>query len=160
MNIIALIGSVASIIGAIISIIQSKQAKKAKEASIAAQEATEKVRDKISLNIQYESLVIFKNECDKFCRFLQNASIGRNAQGKKPNYVENELESFLTLFNTTISNTLAQDRERLEDTYELLKSKRESLSLDNKILIQNLLDDVRILSRLVGGIINSYKLSS
>lgn len=84
--------TIASVIGAVISFRQSKEAKKAKDASVAAQEATEEARDRFFHNIQFEGMESFVKDCEKFCRFLQEASTGRNAQGKKDNYVENELE--------------------------------------------------------------------
>lgn len=85
LDITGIIGAIASVIGAVISFRQSKEAKKAKNASVAAQEATEEARDRFFHNIQFEGMESFVKDCEKFCRFLQEASTGRNAQGKKDN---------------------------------------------------------------------------
>ena len=100
----------------------------------------------------------FVKDCEKFCRFLQEASTGRNAQGKKDNYVENELESFLTKFNLAISNTSDEVREQLEQQYLFMNEKRNSVKTGDKNTILPLLDEARILTRSIADIQMKNKL--
>jgi hypothetical protein len=158
LDITGIIGAIASVIGAVISFRQSKEAKKAKDASVAAQEATEEARDRFFHNIQFEGMESFVKDCEKFCRFLQEASTGRNAQGKKDNYVENELESFLTKFNLAISNTSDEVREQLEQQYLFMNEKRNSVKTGDKNTILPLLDEARILTRSIADIQMKNKL--
>lgn len=150
-EIVGLLGTVASIIGAIVSLCQSKKA-------ISAKEATEAARDKFFQNIQHEDFVIFQKECDKFCRLLQQASTGKDSKGKKENYVENELESFLTKFNPVISNTSDNVRKELEGLFESMKAKRCQVKTNDKDSILILLDDARKLTRCITDIQMKNKL--
>ena len=151
-SIVSIIGGVASIIGAYLSYRQSKEAQK-------AQEATEAARDKIFQNIQYEDFASFQKECSKFEIFLLKASKGRDLQGKSEDYVEDELEGFLTKFNVEISKTSGEDRDELQKRYSTLCSKRNTVGANDRNAILGLLDDVRKLSRSVADIQMKNKLS-
>ena len=151
-SIVSIIGGVASIIGAYLSYRQSKEAQK-------AQEATEAARDKIFQNIQYEDFASFQKECSKFEIFLLKASKGRDLQGKSEDYVEDELEWFLTKFNVEISKTSGEDRDELQKRYSTLCSKRNTVGANDRNAILGLLDDVRKLSRSVADIQMKNKLS-
>jgi hypothetical protein len=158
-GIVSIIGGIASIIGAAISIWQSFQAKKAKDASVAAQEATEVARDKILQNIQYENFVSFQKECEKFGIFLHKASKNSSLQGKSANYVEDELEKFVTSFNVEITKTKGADRDCLMECYNTLTAKRGTVAAGNRENILALLDDVRTLTRKVADLQMKNKLS-
>ena len=158
-GIVSIIGGVASIIGAYLSYKQSKEAKKAQESTEAAKEATEAVRDKIFQNIQYENFASFHMECSKFESFLLKASKGKDLQGKSEDYVEDELEKFLTRFNVEISKTAGGDRDELQGQYDTLCSKRSKVNANDRNAILGLLDDVRKLSRSVADIQMKNKLS-
>ncbi len=150
-EIVGLLGAAASVIGAIVSLYQSKKA-------ISAKEATEAARDKFFQNIQHENFVTFKKECDKFCRVLQQAWTGKDSKGKQQNYVEKELDSFLTTFNTAISNTSGNVRKALERLYEKMKSNRGKIKTEDKNSICDLLDNARELSRCIADIQMNNKL--
>ena len=107
LGIVSIKGGVASVIGAYLSYRQSKEAKK-------AQEATEAARDKIFQNIQYEDFASFQKDCSKFESFLLKASKGKDLQGKSEDYVEDELEGFLTKFNVEISKSSGEERDELQ----------------------------------------------
>ena len=158
-GIVSIIGGVASIIGAYLSYRQSMEAQKAKEATEAAREATEAARDKIFQNIQYEDFASFQKDCGKFESFLLKASKGKDLQGKSEDYVEDELEGFLTKFNVEISKTSGDEREELQRQYNTMCSKRYTVSANDRKAILELLDDVRILSRSVADIQIKNKLS-
>lgn len=158
-GIVSIIGGVASIIGAYLSYRQSKEAKKAQEATEAAKDATEAARDKIFQNIQYEDFASFLKDCGKFENFLLKASKVRDLQGKSKDYVEDELESFLTRFNVEISKTSDEDRDELQGRYSTLCSKRNTVNASDRNAILVLLDDVRKLSRSVADIQMKNKLS-
>ena len=158
LDVAGFIGTIASVVGAVISFRQSKEAKIAKDASVAAQRATEEARERFFHNIQFVRMESFVKDCDKFCRFLQDASTGKNAQGKKDNYVENELESFLTKFNMAISSTSDVVREKLEQKYVSINDKRNSVKTGDKHTILPLLDEVRILTRSVADLQMKNKL--
>lgn len=158
-GIISIIGGVASIIGACFSYWQCKEAQKAKEATEAAKEATEAARDKIFQNIQYEDFASFQKDCSKFEFFLLKASKGKDLQGKSEDYVEDELEGFLTKFNVEISKTSGKEREELQNRYSTLCSKRNSVDANDRNAVLELLDDVRKLSRSVADIQMKNKLS-
>lgn len=157
--IIGIIGAAASIIGAVISHKQSKEAIKAKDASVAAKEATEAARDKIFQNIQYEEFTQFQKECEKFVRFLHNACKSNTQQGKSDNYVEDELEKFVSCFNVEITKTTGEDRECLMEIYNSLAAKRGSVDAGNRGNILALLDDVRVLARKVADLQMKNKMS-
>ena len=157
--IIGVIGAVASIIGAIISHKQSKEAVKAKEASVAAKEATEAARDKIFQNIQYEDFAQFQKECEKFGIFLHKASKNSSLQGKSTDYVEDELEKFVTSFNVEITKTKGADRDCLMECYNTLTAKRGTVAAGNRNNILGILDDVRSLTRKVADLQMKNKMS-
>lgn len=159
MDWISIIGGIASVVGAVISIWQCCQAEKAKEASEAAQKATEAARDKIFQNIQYEGFASFQNECGKFEVFLQKASKGKGSQGKSADYVEDELEAFITKFNVEVSKTYGEERKKMQTQYEALCSKRNTVGAGNRNAILLLLDDVRCLKRFIADIQMKNKLS-
>ena len=152
MDFVGIIGGTASVIGAFISSWQCRKAKKAKE-------ATEAARDKIFQNIQYEEFATFQKDCGKLERFLHQASKGKDLQGKSEDYIEDELESFITKFNVEISKTSGGEREELQKQYEALCAKRNTVSAGNRVAILALLDDVRKLSRCVADIQMKNKLS-
>ncbi len=158
-GIVSIIGGVASIIGAYLSYRQSKEAQKAQEATEAAKEATEAARDKIFQNIQYEDFTSFQKDCGKFEIFLLKASKGKDLQGKSEDYVEDELEGFLTKFNVEISKTTGEERDELQRRYSTLCSKRNTVEANDRNAILGLLDDVRKLSRIVADIQMKNKLS-
>ena len=143
---------IASIIGAYVSYKQSKEAIKAKKATEAAQ-------DRIFQNIQFGDFALFQKECERFCRLLQQASVGKDAQGKKENYVENELETFLTKFNGIISNSTGDIRIELEGKYELLKQMRNLVETKDIGSILKLLDEARELSRCIADVQMKNKLN-
>lgn len=157
--IIGIIGAVASIVGAVISHKQSKEAIKAKDASVAAKDATEAARDKIFQNIQYEEFARFQKECEKFGIFLHKASKGNALQGKSANYVEDELEKFVTSFNVEITKTAGADRDSLMESYKALAARRSTVAAGNRENILALLDDVRTLTRKVADLQMKNKMS-
>lgn len=157
--IIGIVGAVASIIGAIISHKQSKEAEKAKDASVAAKVATEAARDRLFQNIQYEEFTQFQKECDRFVRFLHNACKSNTQQGKSDNYVEDELEKFVSTFNVVLTKTTGEDRECLLEIYNSLATKRGSVDVGNRGNILALLDDVRKLTRKVADLQMKNKMS-
>ena len=159
MEVAGIIGGVASVIGAVISIWQCFQAKKAKDASVAAQEATEAAQDKIFQNIQYEGLTRFQKECEKFEIFLHKATKNGTLQGKSPNYVEDELEKFVTSFNVEITKTAGVDRDSLMESYKALTARRSTVAAGNRSNILALLDDVRSLTRKVADLQMKNKMS-
>lgn len=152
MDLVGIIGGAASVIGAIISCWQCWKAKKAKE-------ATEATRDKIFQNIQYEEFASFQKDCGKFERFLHLASKGKDVQGKSEDYIEDELEIFITKFNAEISKTTGDERVELQKQYDGLCSKRNTVGAGNRVAILALLDDVRKLSRCIADIQMKNKLS-
>ena len=157
--IIGIIGGTASIIGAVISHKQSKEAVKAKEASVAAKEATEAARDKIFQNIQYEEFTSFLKECEKFGVFLHKACKGNTQQGKSENFVEDELEKFVTNFNVEITKATGPDRDSLLESYKALAARRGTVAAGNRVNILALLDDVRALIRKVADLQMKNKMS-
>lgn len=158
-GVVSIIGGVASVIGAYLSYWQSKEAKKAQEATEEAKEATELARDKIFQNIQYEDFASFQKDCGKFEIFLLKASKGKDLQGKSEDYVEDELEGFLTKFNVEISKTSGEERDELQRRYSTLCSKRNTVDASDRNAILELLDDVKKLSRSVADIQMKNKLS-
>lgn len=158
-GIASVIGGVASIIGAFLSYKQTRKAKKAKEATVAAKEATEAARDRIFQNIQYEGFAAFQKECSRFEGFLLKACKGKDLQGKSENYVEDELEGFLTRYNVEISKTTGEERDELQRRYSILCSKRNTVDASDRNAILGLLDDVRKLSRTMADIQMKNKLS-
>lgn len=157
--VIGVIGAAASIVGAVISHKQSKEAIKAKDASVAAKEATEAARDKIFQNIQYEEFTRFQKECEKFGIFLHKASRESTLQGKNANYVEDELEKFVTSFNMEITKTSGADRDSLMDSYNALTARRSTVTAGNRDNILALLDDVRTLTRKVADLQMKHKMN-
>ena len=157
--IIGIIGAAASIIGAVISHKQSKEAIKAKDASVAAKEATEAARDKIFQSIQYEEFTQFQKECEKFGVFLHKASKKSTLLGKSANYVEDELEKYVTKFNVEITKTSGADRDRLMECYKSLTAKRGTVAAGCRDNILTLLDDVRNLTRKVADLQMKNKMS-
>lgn len=147
-----ILGGTGSVLGAIISCWQCRKAKK-------AQKATEDARDKIFQNIQYEDFASFQKECVKFESFLLKASRGKDTQGKNDNYVADELELFISFFNTQISKTSGEDRNRLQNQYEALCMRRKTVNTKDRDSILGVIDNVRSLSRLVSDIQMNHKLS-
>lgn len=151
-NIIGIIGTIASIIGAIVSINQSRKAVKAKDATLNAQK-------KIFKHMQFENFSSFKDECSKFVRFLERASSKAKPEGTSDKYVEDELEKFLSKFNEALSNADNEEREELEEKYNILINKRDDVKSDDKRTILDLLDHIRVLKRSISDIQMSNKLS-
>ena len=151
MDWVGIIGGSASIIGAIVSCWQCWKAKKAKD-------ATENARDKIFQNIQYEDFTSFLKECSKFEAFLLKASKGKDIQGKNETFVADELESFLSIFNTQISKTSGVDRNNLQKQYDALCARRKEVNSKDRDSILGVIDDVRPLSRMVSDIQMNNKL--
>ncbi len=158
-SLVSIIGGIASVIGAVLSYRQSKEAKKAQKASEAAKKATEAARDKIFQNIQYEDFASFQKDCGRLETFLLKASKGKDLQGKSEDYVEDELETFLTKFNIEISKTSGGDRDELQKRYSTLCSKRNTVDANDRNAILGLLDEVKKLSRSVADIQMKNKLS-
>jgi len=157
--VIGLLGTAASVIGAAISIYQSRLAEKAKKATEAAQAATEAARDKFLQNIQYEDFTQFKKECDKFCGILRQATTGKGVEGRNYNYLENELEKFVTKLNNAISISKGEIRLTLEGHYKTMQSKRAAIQSNEKSSLINVLDDVREISRFVSDVQMKNKLT-
>lgn len=159
LDIIGIIGAIASVVGAIVAFNQKKQAEDAKKATEAARDATIAAKEKFFQNIQYEDFAKFKKECDKFCETLRLASSGKKAQGRSKNYLESELEKFVTKLNDAISNASGEKRLKLEKYYRKLQDDRPKVQSDKTETIKEVLDDVRELSRLIADIQMTNKLS-
>lgn len=156
---VGMLGTAASLLGAGISIYQSREANKAKKATEAAREATEAARDKFLQNIQYEDFTQFKKDCDKFCGVLQQATTGKGIEGRSDNYLENELEKFVTKLNNAISNSKDNIRTKLEGYYKNMQSRRAAVQSNDKSALIRVLDDVREISRFVSDVQMKNKLT-
>lgn len=157
--IVSVISAVVSFFGAYLSFRQSREAAKAKDASEAARQATEDAKAKFFHNIQYEDFTSFKKDVDKFVQTLIKASSGKNGQGRKRTYINDELETFLSKLNSTISNASNTDRQTLEAHYECLKQRRNTLVMDDRTTIIVVLDEMRELSRCIADIQMNSKLN-
>lgn len=157
--IIGVLSTIASFIGAVVSIHQSREAKKAKKATEVAKEATEAARDKFLQNIQYEDFTQFRKDCERFCRLLQQATTGKNAEGRSDNYVENEFEKFITKLNNAISNTKGDIRTMLEDHYRKMQQKRTAVQSKDKASLLEVLDGARDISRFISDVQINNKLT-
>lgn len=159
LNVISLIGAIASVVGAIVAFNQKKHAEDARKATEAARDATFAAKEKFFQNIQYEDFAKFKKECDKFCETLRLAGSRKQVQGRKKNYLESELEKFVTKLNDAISNASGENRTKLEKYYRKLQNDRPKVHSDKTETIKDVLDDVRELSRLIADIQMNNKLS-
>ena len=159
MDVIGIFGAIASVFGAIIAVRQKRLAEKAKKSSEAARDATLAAKNSFFQNLQYESFTKFKKECDKFCETLRLASIGKKSEGRDKDYLENELEKFVTKLNDAMTNSSGETRTKLESFYRKLQADRTKINSDYKDNVIAVLDDMRELTRFIADVQINNKLT-
>ncbi len=144
-SILSIAGALASFIGTYITYRQYKKTKEAKE-------AVEVYREEIIRNQQIIELPEFSKEINRFLILLQNSQKTSNSQGKDKNYLNLELEKFLTKLNRIIGILNKSSKDRINTHYEKLNIYRSKIQYDDNDLILKLLSDVRNLERTIAEI--------
>ena len=138
--IISFLGSILSFIGTYFSYIQYKRTKTVKE-------SVEEFRDEIVIKQQLIEFSDFLKVTNKFLTSIQNASNKSVSQGKDKEYLNIELEKYLTKFNRVIATANNNTKNILNQHYKKLELHRSKIDLNNKNSILSLIDDIRNLER-------------
>lgn len=141
-SIINISSTIASFVGAYITYCQYKKTKQAKE-------AVETYRNEIIKNQQIIELPNLLKETNKFITLLISSQKSSNSRGKDENYLNVELEKFLTKLNRIIGILNNTSKEKINTHYEKLTNYRNKVQYNDNPIILKLLNDIRNFERTI-----------